>query len=130
LRAAFAESFPQQSSWFHLDRTVEQWFDPELSPCWWIANPTRGERVACGWVRRATSQVTGESTAYILLVWVEPGDRRQGLGQALMQAIQQWAEAQGCGAIELQVFVHNPVALAFYTHLGYQPQGIWLQKPI
>jgi ribosomal protein S18 acetylase RimI-like enzyme len=51
---------------------------------------------------------------------VREGVRRAGIGQALMQRAQTWAQAQGAGEIELTVYEFNEPAIAFYQSLGYK----------
>ena len=50
---------------------------------------------------------------------VEPGERRHGVGRALMQAAETTLRARGCPKINLQVVAENAGVVAFYTHLGY-----------
>jgi len=50
---------------------------------------------------------------------VEPGERRHGVGRALMQAAETTLRGRGCPKINLQVVAENAGVVAFYTHLGY-----------
>lgn len=45
--------------------------------------------------------------------------QRHGIGQRLMDAIHEWAIANGATAIELNVYEFNKTAIAFYERLGY-----------
>ncbi|MEM9567884.1 MAG: GNAT family N-acetyltransferase [Cyanobacteria bacterium P01_E01_bin.34] len=155
LQLAFAEAFPEQTSWGHLSQTVERYFSPSSSPLWWIdcicskhlgsksqaVNPSNAtaqqlsdslsrSAVACVWVTRGVGQATGCPVAYIMALWVSPNYRRQGLGSAALQAVREWGERVGCTAIELQVFGRNQSAHRFYRAQGFGEVGSWLQLPL
>jgi ribosomal-protein-alanine N-acetyltransferase len=57
--------------------------------------------------------------AYIVTLDVAPEQRRRGLAQAMMGAVEQQARGAGCEAMELHVSVENEGAIAFYERLGY-----------
>ena len=60
---------------------------------------------------------------------VEPSQRGQGLGAALMQHIEQQLLALGCPKLNLQVRSSNTAVLDFYRHLGYaQDEVVGLGK--
>jgi ribosomal protein S18 acetylase RimI-like enzyme len=50
---------------------------------------------------------------------VAAGNRRCGVGRALMEAAHRWAQKQSVDHIELGVWEFNQGALAFYEKLGY-----------
>ena len=54
---------------------------------------------------------------------VAPAHRKQGLGQAIMQAIEEKLRAMGCPKINIQIRTDNAAAIAFYAKLGYQPDA-------
>jgi ribosomal protein S18 acetylase RimI-like enzyme len=45
--------------------------------------------------------------------------QRTGIGRALMEQAQAWADAEGAESIELNVWAFNQEAVAFYKTLGY-----------
>ncbi|HVO43677.1 MAG TPA: GNAT family N-acetyltransferase [Aggregatilineales bacterium] len=59
------------------------------------------------------------SVVHISSVYVEPDFRRQGIGQALMQAALAWARQRGIEEIELDVLARNP-AKRLYEKLGFE----------
>ena len=61
--------------------------------------------------------------AYLISMWVAPEARRQGIGSALVEAIVQWARAQGLRQVLLDVSEANVPAMAFYTRKGFVPTG-------
>ncbi|MEM9904663.1 MAG: GNAT family N-acetyltransferase [Cyanobacteria bacterium P01_D01_bin.44] len=125
----------------HLADTVQQNLS-DLTPLWWVesdkapAMPRVGfiqsiaKPAGCLWLGSAVEQKTGQRQAYIFLVYVDPGHRRRGLGTALMQYGQRWAQQQGYQQIGLQVFDSNQPALTLYQSLGYQPKAIWMVKDL
>ena len=50
--------------------------------------------------------------------------RRRGVGRALMEAAERWAEQVGVRKLELHVFPHNTAAIALYESLGYRQEGL------
>jgi ribosomal protein S18 acetylase RimI-like enzyme len=54
--------------------------------------------------------------------------RRRGIGRALMDRAQQWAEAQGADSVELTVWAFNEEALAFYRRLGFETASRTMAK--
>ena len=51
---------------------------------------------------------------------VKEAFRHQGIGQTLMDKVQQWALSKGASEIELNVFAFNEAASDFYQKLGYE----------
>jgi RimJ/RimL family protein N-acetyltransferase len=50
--------------------------------------------------------------------------RRRGIGSALMEAAEEWARGAGVTKLELHVFPHNQAAIALYSKLGYEREGL------
>lgn len=117
-------------SFGHLADTVEHHFSQE-TPIWWAEiQSIRPEAVACLWLGNAVDQQQGDRHSYILMLYVLPPHRRQGIATALLQTAQTWAEDRGDRQIGLQVFANNTAALTLYRKLGYQTQSLWLTKPL
>ncbi|GAB4168900.1 MAG: GNAT family N-acetyltransferase [Thalassobaculales bacterium] len=57
-------------------------------------------------------------TLYLKQLYVEPGQRGQGVGRRLMAALAREARAAGCARMEWTVLRDNADALAFYQRLG------------
>ena len=53
-------------------------------------------------------------------LWVEPAERRSGLGLAVVEALLDWGAAQGATTAYLQVLADNTPALALYERLGFR----------
>ena len=65
--------------------------------------------------------IAGE--AEVLTLAVEPGYRRRGVAQALLQAGLALAEAMGAEDAFLEVAADNPAALALYRKAGFEQAG-------
>lgn len=50
---------------------------------------------------------------------VDPARQRQGLGPALMRAVEAWLRARGLPKLNLLVRAENAAVLGFYAALGY-----------
>jgi ribosomal protein S18 acetylase RimI-like enzyme len=60
---------------------------------------------------------------------VAPEHRRQGLGRALMQRVEESLKERGCPKLNVQVRTANAEALQFYRRLGYaQDEAVALGK--
>jgi len=57
-------------------------------------------------------------------VGVRAEDRRCGIGRALMEAIEEWAEDADISRLELTVAVTNRAAIALYKSCGYESEGV------
>ena len=80
------------------------------------------EGVDLGIVRGAVDE-QGPDAAYLISMWVAPEARRRGIGSALVDAVVQWARAQGLRRLLLDVAEANTSAIAFYTSEGFVPTG-------
>ena len=56
--------------------------------------------------------------------------RRQGMGQALMLAAEDWARSLNANRIQLNVFAFNRSAQALYEDLGYEITRYTMEKPL
>jgi ribosomal protein S18 acetylase RimI-like enzyme len=55
---------------------------------------------------------------------VDPGQRRDGLGRALMEAAEERLLAAGCPKINLQIRGGNTEAIAFYEAIGFREDHV------
>ncbi len=55
---------------------------------------------------------------------VRAGRRRQGIGDALVEACVAWARGRRAREVVLQVFPHNPAAIALYLKHGFERRGV------
>lgn len=71
-----------------------------------------------------------EAICRISTVVVATQHQQQGVGSALMTAMEDWARANGAVQIRLEVMAFNSEAQHFYQHLHYQTQSIIMAKPL
>jgi [ribosomal protein S18]-alanine N-acetyltransferase len=62
----------------------------------------------------------GGQTAHLLLLAVQPGRRRRGLGTALVRWLEAPAQVAGIERIQVETRADNAAAKPFYLHLGYR----------
>lgn len=56
-------------------------------------------------------------------MWVDPGQRGQGLGRALLEDVIAWAGARGLTRLGLWAPPHESTALALYRQSGFRETG-------
>lgn len=116
----------------HIATTVDRYLSRD-TPLWWVDFATSGGKavpVGCIWLGQATDQRQGLLHPYVLLLYVDPQHRRQGIATVLMDTAHHWAIAEGYSQISLQVFSDNPAAQALYRKLGYRPEAILMKKTL
>ncbi len=62
-------------------------------------------------------------TAWLISMWVAPEVRGRGVGEALVDAVVEWARAGGARRLLLDVGDHNRPAIALYARMGFEPNG-------
>ena len=62
---------------------------------------------------------------YLEDLFVNPEDRRKGIGKALLQAVAADAVGRRCGRLEWAVLDWNSPAIAFYRSVGAVPMDDW-----
>lgn len=76
------------------------------------------------WIGMAVgSRADDDERAHLYAMWVDPGSRRTGVGRRLVEAILEWAEAEGATEIELGATAINRDAVVFYERLGFADTG-------
>lgn len=66
----------------------------------------------------------GDSEAHISLFAVQAGQRRAGLGSALLAWLETTAEVAGLSAIKLEARAGNAAAKSFYVRHGFSEAGL------
>lgn len=57
-------------------------------------------------------------------MWVLAGERGRGIGRRLIEFVFEQAEDHAIRKIELEVFVDNEAALALYSAVGFEREGV------
>ncbi|ONI89505.1 GNAT family N-acetyltransferase [Saccharothrix sp. ALI-22-I] len=60
---------------------------------------------------------------YLYSMWVKPEFRRQGIGEALVADVLEWAREHGWTLVRLRVFQGNETARRLYARLGFVGNG-------
>lgn len=63
-------------------------------------------------------------------IYVNAGDRRRGVGRALMVHAERLARERGCPRMQLTTGIDNDGARAFYRALGYAEFGFTLHREL
>lgn len=66
--------------------------------------------------------------AYEMGWWVEPEERKKGVGQELLNSFEFWAKATGCSQIVMVAI--DPITCKFYEGNGYLPNEYGYIKEI
>lgn len=89
-----------------------------------------GEVLGVVYVRTNTDYFTGERHGHLFIIMVSEAAEGHGVGQALMEAGEEWSRAQGHRFITLMVFAGNARAIRFYERGGYVPDMIRYVKEL
>ena len=111
---------------YPLDRSeMEKFWRERLSEADNFAFIARVSGQAVGYVlsaiqRRPESALQhAQETMYIQEIYIEPANRRQGIGRELMQAVEDVAAGHGIGRFSLVSWEFNKDAHAFFERLGF-----------
>jgi len=69
------------------------------------------------------------SLLHIHSVFVDPDQRRQGIGRQLIDAALRWGRARGCTLVELNVLRNNP-ARELYSAMGFDVFQLQMTRPM
>lgn len=75
-----------------------------------------------GLVRSARDDLQPD-TAWLISMWISPEVRGQGVGEALIDVVVEWARISGARRVLLDVGDHNQPAIALYARKGFEPNG-------
>lgn len=81
-----------------------------------------------GWIALAyipkVSRFFGPGYVYVDELWVQEGYRRCGIGSALLETADAWAEESGAVGVRLYVNAQNPAAKRLYEKHGFAGSGV------
>lgn len=88
--------------------------------------------VIAGYVFSTTKQdyFTGREHAHIEVLTVAEAAEGRGIGRALLQAAESWAQSRGYGHITLNVFTVNERARRIYQRNGYGEETVHYLKQL
>lgn len=88
------------------------------------------EVVGVAYAETATDYFTREQHGHLAILSVAESVERQGVGRALLDAVEAWARARGHRFITLNVFAGNDRARHVYERAGYAPDTIRYAKEL
>jgi len=78
-----------------------------------------------GELRQGSPTFLPKTWASVDDVFVEPEYRNRGMGRALLQSVQSWAQERGADGISLQVAAANSRGRKFYEDLGFREVSVY-----
>lgn len=93
-----------------------------------IARGPDARAVGMATAQLVISTAEGAPSAWVEDVVVRADWRGQGLGRALLDAVLDWARAQGAVRAQLLADLDNAPALAFYDRVGWQPTRLGARR--
>jgi ribosomal protein S18 acetylase RimI-like enzyme len=111
---AFATTFEAAAAW-----APENW-NRQLEQLATFVASSRGTDVG---LARGALDDHSRNTGHMISMWVAPEARRDGIGSALVDAVVEWARAQGLTRLLLDVGEKNTPAIDLYTRKGFVPSG-------
>jgi putative acetyltransferase len=76
--------------------------------------------IGCGAVR-----LLDANTAEVKRMYVEPEQRGQGVGKAVLAALETAARQLGANRLVLETGIYQEAAIALYRHAGFSPVDCW-----
>jgi GNAT superfamily N-acetyltransferase len=93
-----------------------------------VARDPNDQRVGVLWVaQRARAD---QMMTFIYDIQVDLYHRRQGWGQAIMAAAEDWARENGSAQVALNVFGGNVAARSLYSKIGYTERAVIMAKEV
>lgn len=83
-----------------------------------------------GLIRPTGLEQTAPSHVYLSDLYVDPGNRRCGIGRQLVEQAELYAHKQGAVHITLRILAENTAAREFYHSLAYQDQFMVASKQL
>ena len=102
------------------------WNDPHADYARALAGPSSTVLGAFGGEQLVgTVMVGGDGhRGWVYYLAVDPQRRGRGIGRLLMDAAETWLRERELPKIQFMVRGTNTAVLAFYDHLGYEPQDV------
>ena len=113
---------------------AEQWShelaDPTPGSAMLVAVEGSGSPVGFVWLRTERDYFIDRPVGHVIDIAVTKAGEGRGIGRALLQASEQWAEERGYPWLTLHVFEGNERARRLYEKMGYEPEWTRMLKRI
>ena len=117
--------------WVHDAALMRDWIDGKTdNVLMHIAEDEVGTVVGVAMVTLRPELLSHEPSAHLEAIAVSVGVEGQGIGQLLLRAAEEDANAHGAKTITLHVFANNKRARRFYERSGYDGELMRYIKPI
>ncbi|MCJ1712710.1 GNAT family N-acetyltransferase [Microbacterium sp. M1A1_1b] len=97
---------------------------PEAGHRTWVVRAEDGRAVAVAGAQVTWAYASDEPTAQLLLLVVDPSERRSGTGSALLGTFEAWAAEQGARQLSAVSAAATDSAHRFYQKRGYHDAGV------
>lgn len=112
-------------------QVLREWYDPDLLEAaadsedihFLVAvdpDAADGPGDGAGVVGFASAELTWADEAELYTCYVHPDRWGEGVGAALVEAVQAWAREEGADYLVCSVFADNPVGPAFFGAVGFE----------
>jgi len=78
--------------------------------------------------RRFTDSNRAAPLVVVVGLWVDPGLRRVGVGEAMIEALEQWAEASGSDGLDVMALPGSRDAKSLLEALGYKARALVMHR--
>ena len=95
-----------------------------------IAEDAERRRLGALWVGPRVNPLTQVTEAWIYSIAVAPEFQGGGVGRALMDFAETWAQEHGYPSIGLMVSAYNERARTIYNRRGYEDVTVLMRKPL
>jgi len=112
------------------DQSVEKYHVKAERPETTFVAEADGQKAGCVWVTTEISLHDGSSCGWVLIVYVRPEFRRQGIGALLLKKAEDWTREQKAGALWLNAGAENKAALALYESVGFSVETVHMSKTL
>ena len=113
---------------------AEQWSrelaNPAPGSTFLVAEDALGHPVGFVWCKTERDYFIDRPVGHVIDIAVTKAGEGKGIGRALLEAAERWAEDAGYPWITLHVFEGNDHARRVYEKVGYLPEWTRMLKPL
>jgi ribosomal protein S18 acetylase RimI-like enzyme len=112
----------------------EQWThelaNPTPGSAFLVAEDALGTPLGFVWLRTERDYFIDRPVGHVIDIAVTPAAEGRGVGRALLEASERWAEERGYPWLTLHVFEGNDRARRLYEKMGYEPEWTRMLKRV
>jgi GNAT superfamily N-acetyltransferase len=112
-------------------RTLNRFFDaPRDGARLWVAESEVCQIVGAAYAEVLTDYFTNEHHGHLGILMVDGNSEGIGVGAAMLETVERWADDCGFRFLTLNVFTGNDRAMAFYERHRFKPDVVRYIKPV